>query len=371
MRTPTLRLGPLPPLQVSPGTVVTVLLVAALMYPVMSGPGIAPATSALLALTMGVFLILSVLAHEIAHAVVARAFGARIDHIALTLWGGHTQYRTDRMSSLGSLLVSLSGPATNGVLAALTAAAGALVDPESAIGLLLGSMTWMNLVLAVFNLLPGLPMDGGRALESLLGIVLRSPTTGTVVTAWIGRAIAVGVVLYPLWLIVRRGGAGTGSLLMLVWAMLIAGMLWQGASQALRGATVQRRVETLDAAALARRLRLVPSQTPLAQLGTPEQAAQVLLLDQAGARPGTVGRAFRIDPSAAASVPPEHCATTPASAVAAPLGDVGSLSAHLRGDDLISHMVDHPAALYLVVEEAGGLRGVIMSADVNALLRGR
>ena len=100
-----LRIGALPPLQVSPATLVTVLLVAVLMFPSLQGPGLSVGRSALVALGLGLFLILSVLVHELAHALVARAFGARVDHIALTLWGGHTQYRAERMPAIGSVLV--------------------------------------------------------------------------------------------------------------------------------------------------------------------------------------------------------------------------------------------------------------------------
>lgn len=227
-----LRIGALPPLQVSPATLVTVLLVAVLMFPSLQGPGLSVGRSALVALGLGLFLILSVLVHELAHALVARAFGARVDHIALTLWGGHTQYRAERMPAIGSVLVSLAGPASNGLLAAATGALAAIAAQGTVLSVAASFATWLNVVLALFNLLPGLPMDGGRALESLLGAVLRRPVLGTRITAWIGRAIAVGVVVLPLSRIVRLGGAGGFSLLTLVWALLIAGLLWQGASRA-------------------------------------------------------------------------------------------------------------------------------------------
>src|SRR5690606_9572814 len=65
MTSPLLRLGPLPPLRVSPGTLVTVLLIAVILYPGLSGPGRAPLTAVLLAVGIGAFMIVSVLVHEI------------------------------------------------------------------------------------------------------------------------------------------------------------------------------------------------------------------------------------------------------------------------------------------------------------------
>ncbi|WP_169928805.1 site-2 protease family protein [Brachybacterium ginsengisoli] len=371
MTTPTVRLGPLPPLRVSPGTLITVLLFAVLMYPGLSRGGVAPSTAVLLAVGIGLFMIVSVLVHEAAHALVARAFGADVDHIALTLWGGHTQYRSRRMSTLGSLLVSLSGPLANLLLAALSHGVVQLTEVGSAGAVFFSVSSWLNLVLALFNLLPGLPMDGGRALETLLGAALRNPGLGTRITAWLGRAIAVAVVAYPLWRILRDGGAGGFSLLSLVWAMLIAGMLWQGASQALRGATLQDRVTTLDASALASPVRVVPLGTPLGHLDPAEDLSQVLVLDRTTARQGTVGRVLRIDPAAAGSVPADQRASTPVEAVSGAMGDLGALPAALRGDDLLQAMLEHPAPAYLVLAEDGTASGVIMSADVNALLRGR
>lgn len=365
-----LRIDALPPLQVSPATLVTVLLVAVLLFPSLQGSGLNAGQSALVALGLGLFLILSVLVHELAHALVARVFGARVDHIALTLWGGHTQYRAERVPAIGSVLVSLAGPASNGLLAAATGAVGAIAAPESALGIAASFATWLNVVLALFNLLPGLPMDGGRALEALLGAVLRRPVLGTRITAWIGRAIAVAVVMLSLLRMVRLGAASGLSLLTLVWALLIAGLLWQGASRALEGARMEGRVGALDAAALARPVRLLAPHTPLASLPDGPGAEQVLLLDAASPRPGTAGRALRLQPEAVAAVPVEHRPRVPASAVAEPVGDVVALRTGLGGEELVSAMLARPAPVYLVVDPDGRPEGVILSADVNTLLRG-
>lgn len=371
MTSPTVRLGPLPPLRVSPGTLLTVLLFAVIMYPSLSRGGIPATTAVLLAVGIGAFMIVSVLVHEAGHALVARGFGASVDHIALTLWGGHTQYRSRQMSTLGSLLVSLAGPAGNLLLAGLCFGATQLADPGTAASVFFSISSWLNLVLAVFNLLPGLPMDGGRALETLLGRVLGNPERGTWITAWLGRAIAVAVVAYPLWRIVRAGGAGGFSLLTLVWALLIAGMLWQGATSALAGAAMSGRIRTLDATALASPVRVVPPHAPLAEVERTGDLSTVLVVEREGARPGLVGRASGIDPAAAAAVPAAQRASTPVRAVCGALGDLGALPASLRGEDLVEAMLSAPAPAYLLLAEDGTAHGVIMSAEVNAVLRGR
>ena len=110
--------------------------------------------------------------------------------------------------------------------------------------------------------------------------------------------------------------------------------------------------------------------TSTAQAASPDLDS-FLVLDRSAARAGLVGRAARIDPAAAAAVPAPQRAATPVAAVARTIGDLGALPATLRGDALIDAMLSRPAPAYLVLGEDGAARGVIMSADVNALLRGR
>ena len=372
MRSPMLRLGPLPPLQISPGTLVTVAILAVVVYPTLAlGPTITSSTAVLLSLGIALFMIASVLVHEAAHALSAHAFGATVDHIALTLWGGHTQYRGEPMGVAGSVVVSLSGPASNALLAAGAAALAGGAEGGSAAAVFWGFCSWLNVALAVFNLLPGLPMDGGRALESLLGAVLRSPVRGTRITAWIGRLIAVAVVLFPITRILRDGGADTRALLVLLWAVLIASMLWHGASRALEGATLQHRIDQLDAQALSHPMQIVPPTFPVGDLRPGQDLASVLILDGEGAAPGTRGRGLRIHPAALEQVPADRRDAVPVSAIAGSLGTVGTLELTLRGQSLLSAMLARPHPAYLVLAEDGSTHGVLLSAEVNTLLRGR
>src|SRR5690625_6433588 len=116
---PSLRFGALPPLKICPVTLVTLAILAVILYPALAAPAHRdPSTAVALALAIAVFLIVSVLVHEISHALSAKAFGGHVDHIALTLWGGHTQYRPQTSSALASVPISLAGPASNLLLAA-------------------------------------------------------------------------------------------------------------------------------------------------------------------------------------------------------------------------------------------------------------
>lgn len=383
MRSPTLRLGPLPPVRISGATVVTVLVLALIIYPTLTR-GLAPVAAGALAVGISLFMMVGVLAHELGHAVTARAFGGRVEHIALTLWGGHTQYRTGRIRTVGSIAVSLAGPAANLLLAAGSTAASrlgpALLGDPSVAGPMNGADVWatfwyyaaiLNLALAVFNLLPGLPMDGGRAVETLLGAVLRRRTSGTRITAWIGRGIAVAIVAVPLVRIVQNSGAGLGGLLTLAWAGFIAMMLWNGASQGLREAAVQTRIEELDARSLARPLPLLRGDLPVERLPRDVGALDAAVVVMPPRAPGEAPQAGRVDGEALGRVPEGEGAAVPVSAVAVPIGTLGSLDADLAGDALIEHLLDHQHPLHLVRDARGAVLGVIISAEVRARLRGR
>ena len=113
-------------------------------------------------LAYAVLLLLSVLAHEAGHALVARRFGFRVDRVVADLWGGHTVYDSSTSRPGTSAAISVSGPVAN--LAArrhrVRGAPGGL-EPDGVVGLLLFAVTLTNAFVGVFNLLPGLPLDGG------------------------------------------------------------------------------------------------------------------------------------------------------------------------------------------------------------------
>lgn len=366
----SLRLPGLPPIRVSAATLVMVAILVLLLQPAFArlpGVGMGGALLATTALALG--LVLAIALHEIAHALVARASGAQVDHIALTLWGGHTTYRARRVGTIASILISLAGPATNLLIAGAATLLQETAAPGGVLHLFWSLTATLNLTLAIFNLLPGLPMDGGRALESLLQAILRSPRTGTVVTAWIGRAIAVAVVAVPL-LRVARGG-GSASMLLLVWAVIIAGTLWQGASEALRTSGIRERVREISAQDLVRPVLLLPAEAPLLALrdavphpGAAGARAPVLLVQDAQGRAGTP------DADAVQAVPRERWAEVPLSAVTTWIGPLGRVREDLDGEELVEELSAAPRALHLVEDRAGRIVGVITTADVNAHLSG-
>ena len=119
-------------------------------------------------------LFASVVAHELAHALVARRFGVRTDAITLFLFGGVALFEEEPATPRSDALIALAGPALSGALALVAVAALIVLDrfaagPRAELpALLVAYLAVANGVLAVFNLLPAYPMDGGRVLRALL-----------------------------------------------------------------------------------------------------------------------------------------------------------------------------------------------------------
>jgi Zn-dependent protease len=116
----------------------------------------------------GVVFLASVLAHELSHAAVAQRRGVPVKRIRLMIFGGAAEVDEEAMSPTTELAVAIVGPMTSAVIGVVLVAAGIVVGGDPAIGGSLRFVGLANLALAVFNLLPGLPLDGGRVLRALL-----------------------------------------------------------------------------------------------------------------------------------------------------------------------------------------------------------
>jgi len=143
-------------------------------------------------------LMISVLIHELAHALTARRFGIEIKEIRLWILGGIAQF--ERMPSRPSAeaLVAIVGPVTSAALGlALWWASSLMGASAGALLVVVSYLAAVNLVLAVFNLLPALPMDGGRVLRALLAMRM-DHLRATRIAASISQVLAVGMGLFGL-----------------------------------------------------------------------------------------------------------------------------------------------------------------------------
>jgi Zn-dependent protease len=166
-------------------------------------PGLADGDYRAMAVAAAVLLFVSLLLHELGHALQARREGMEIDGITLWLFGGVASFRGAFPGPGAEFRIAAAGPLVTVVLGAAFAAVAALADlPEEADGVTFW-LAYINLSLLVFNLLPALPLDGGRILRATLWRLRRDFAWATRIAAEAGRAtglllIAAGFVGFLL-----------------------------------------------------------------------------------------------------------------------------------------------------------------------------
>jgi Zn-dependent protease len=213
------------------------------------GSGLAaqfPSLGGLLPLGLGLvtalLLFASVLAHELGHSFVALRQGIDVKSITLFLFGGLAQLEKESETPAEAFWVAIAGPAVSlgifGLLTTLT-----LVSPTSSpLTAILGLVASINLALALFNLIPGLPLDGGNVLKALVWKITGNPYKGVAFASRVGQIfgwVAIASGLIPLLLF-----GSTANF----WNLLIGWFLLQNAGRAAQYATVQSKLSGFTAA---------------------------------------------------------------------------------------------------------------------------
>jgi Zn-dependent protease len=217
------------------------------------------------ALAYAVLLLVSVLAHEAAHAVVATAVGYRVSRVVADLWGGHTAYDSSTSRPGTSALVAIAGPAANALLALVGWLAMPNVSGDIPF-LLVNAVVFANTFVAAFNLLPGLPLDGGFLVESLVWRITGRRDSGMIAAGWSGRVVTVLVVLAFVGLPLLNGN--TPDLFGILWTFLIGSFLWVGATNAIRSGRAGRLLSGIRIDSVWRPATTVPAHASAAQVLT-------------------------------------------------------------------------------------------------------
>ena len=177
----------------------------------------------------------ALLAHELGHAIMARRQGIPVEGITLWLFGGVTRMRGEAASPHGALRVALVGPVISLVAAAVFGGLGLALDGLGAPALIEGMTAWLariNVILAVFNLIPAAPLDGGRVLQAILWSRSGDRLAASATAARAGRGF--GYVLIGLGLLQFSAGLGAGGLwfVFLGWFLLMAARAEQVSAEA-------------------------------------------------------------------------------------------------------------------------------------------
>ena len=167
------------------------------------------------------------LAHELAHSIVAMGRGVRVEGITLWLFGGVSRFSSESSSPGAQALITFVGPLTSLVLGAVFFLAAVALGGGAQPSLLAATLAWLgyiNVLLGVFNLLPAFPLDGGRILQSLIWLRTGDRLRATSIAARIGRAFAFLFIAYGLITFFAAGSLVGG-----VWAVFLGWFLLSAA----------------------------------------------------------------------------------------------------------------------------------------------
>ena len=210
--------------------VIVVLLAAGLAFGQL--PELDPGRSAVAYITAGiaaaVLFLASILAHELAHATVAKANGVEVESITLWLLGGVAELKTEPRSPRAELAIAVVGPLSSGVLGGVFGVAAVGLSAAGADDLTVEVATYLamtNVALAVFNLVPAAPLDGGRVLRAAVWRWTGDRDRASIAAARAGRIFGFILIVAGVGLALLLQ-AGLGSL----WWVLLGWFLVQAAA---------------------------------------------------------------------------------------------------------------------------------------------
>ena len=324
-----------------------------------------PVARYLVAAAFVILLYVSVLLHELSHSVVARALRLSVRRILLYPLGGFSEITQEPPTPGQEFLVSAAGPAMSLLLAGIGYAVLELIHTTGVPHALLDLLVLSNLLVAIFNMLPGLPLDGGRVLRAGLWKVTGQPARATVLAAWSGRILAIVLVAVPLVDTSAANLSITGAYGL--WLVIVAVFMWMSAGQALRAARLRERLPGIQARTLARRAIPIPPTLPLSEAIRRADLAQAraLVVVDHEAKPIAI-----VNEGAVMATPEQRRPWVDAGSLARTLDDGMILSADLSGMDLIEAVRKAPASEYLLVEPSGQVYGVLATSDLDMAFSG-
>ncbi len=291
---------------------------------------------------------------------LGRPLGIPIRRVTLFLFGGLAEMEHEPPTPAAEFLVAIAGPLVSVFLAGCLAATERLTTQDTNAHRLAAYLAFVNLVLGGLNLLPGLPLDGGRILRSIVWQLTGSHLAGTRAGVRGGQAVALLAAAVGL---VRLGAGDQYGL----FELLVAAFLWTNAAALGRRTTMLERVGRLDVRALTRPALPVAASLPLSEAlrRAIESGRRLLVVDAYGA-PAAVISGPALD-----AVPERRRPWVTVAEVARSIEPGLVLDPGLDGQHLLDRMHAVPATEYLVAGTDGTVTGILSAYDVAQVLDGK
>lgn len=195
-----------------------------------------------LGLATALLLFASVLAHELGHSLVALRQGIPVNSITLFIFGGLASLGEESKTPGKAFQVAIAGPLVSFFFFGLFNAIQYFAPISGPLAAILGTLAYINLALGIFNLIPGLPLDGGNVLKSIVWKITGKPYKGVAFASAVGQVfgwIAIGLGVASI-----LGFSNVGSF----WTLLVGLFLLQNAGRSAQTATIQEQLSGLTAA---------------------------------------------------------------------------------------------------------------------------
>ncbi|PZV09270.1 MAG: site-2 protease family protein [Leptolyngbya sp.] len=317
-----------------------------------------------LGLGAALMLFASVLAHELGHSFAAMKQGIGVNSITLFLFGGLAALEKESETPKGAFWVAIAGPLVSFVLFGLFSVAGLVLPLSGPMAGIVGLLAYINLALGAFNLIPGLPLDGGNVLKSIVWKITGQPYKGLVFASRTGQVIGWSAIALGAASIVGLSSVGS------IWTLLIGLFLLQNANRSAQFGEVQGRLAGLTAAdAIAEDSPVVSSHISLrefadnALLAAPSAWRKFLVADETGALVGTV----RVD--ALRQVPREQWVNIAVADLMESAANIKTVIADRPLIEVIQTLETQKIQALAVVHNDGSLAGLLEKSSIQALLQ--
>jgi len=348
------------PVLLSPSWLVSVLLIAVLATPVVeqSVPGLTTGQAIAVAIGLGVLLGVSVLAHELGHCLAARSLGVPVLQVRLYLLGGVSELGRLPDSPREEAVIAAAGPGISALLAGIFGLLVGSSTPHTVPWLLLIELALANLVVAAFNFLPALPLDGGRVLRAGVWKASGRRRWGTLAAVIGGYLIAAAL---AGWGIVELLGSTRAALLQGAVAVAMAVFVAAGAFGEQNSDKSVRWPSDVPLASLAKAVVHLPADSPVGVANQIAAGRAVILTGPDGVTVGILDAVVAFELA-------RNNPHTPASMAAEPITPAMVILVSDEAADIAERLRAHPVQRFLLVDESGRAAGVVLADDFARIL---
>ncbi len=351
------------PIVLSLSWLISVLVIAILATPVVQQaiPHVGTGSAVLVAGGLGVLLGLSVLAHELGHCLAARSLGVPVIEVRLYLLGGVSELGRLPDSPREEAAIAAAGPGVSALLAGIFGLLIGSTTPHTVSWLLLIQLALANLVVAIFNILPALPLDGGRVLRAGVWRASGRRRWGTL-AAVIGGYVIAGALL--VWGLVQFGGSTRATLLQGVIAFVMALFVAVGAAGERNADKAVTWPSDVTIAGLAKAVVQLPTESPVALANQVASGRAVILTGADGVAVGLMDARAAIE--LARSQP-----NAPATMAARPITAEMVILTTDEPAEIVERVRSVATSEFLLVDDSGRPAGVVLAKDIDRILSRR